>query len=193
MSNSKRVMSWRTKAKAKLVRIAGGSCRLCGYDKCVSALEFHHVDPSEKEFAITANTNTRSFATMINEVRKCILVCANCHREIHSGLVDSELVEERRFIDEDVVYEYTEGVDQAKLEERSRREEEQRAKTQKITDWYKLHPHADHRIKKVDWSQHDVAMLIKEHGSYEAVGRFLGITGAAVKRRLKYLESVTTE
>lgn len=66
----------------------GGKCALCGYDKCNSALEFHHINPSEKDYQLSSGS-TRSLNRDFVEARKCILVCSNCHREIHSGLYDS--------------------------------------------------------------------------------------------------------
>ncbi len=73
--------------KQKCIEYKGGSCRCCGYNKCNSALEFHHIDPNEKEFEIKKSTS-RSFNESIKiELDKCILVCANCHREIHAGLI----------------------------------------------------------------------------------------------------------
>lgn len=66
----------------------GDSCSICGYDRCSAALEFHHVDPSVKEQ--TPSKLMYNFSTierMLREVDKCILVCSNCHREIHAGLV----------------------------------------------------------------------------------------------------------
>ena len=50
--------------------------------KCNSALEFHHVDPKQKDFHISKNMN-KSWYKIKNEIEKCILVCANCHRELH--------------------------------------------------------------------------------------------------------------
>ena len=66
----------------------GGKCEICGYDRCATALEFHHINPDEKEFGIGQKGYTRSFEKNKEEVDKCILVCANCHREIHEGLID---------------------------------------------------------------------------------------------------------
>lgn len=82
--------SYYRKVKEKLIEYKGGRCQICGYNKCTSALEFHHLDPSQKDFTISGNS--RSFETLKPEVNKCILVCANCHREIHAGLVDSKLL-----------------------------------------------------------------------------------------------------
>ena len=76
------------RSKQKLIAYKGGCCQICGYNKCESALEFHHINPEIKEFGIGENGLTRSISKNKNEVDKCILVCANCHREIHAGLID---------------------------------------------------------------------------------------------------------
>ena len=77
------VIDKRRRNKIKLVEYKGGKCEICGYDKCIDALEFHHLDPEEKEYGLS-NGNTGSFEKMKSEADKCILVCANCHRELHA-------------------------------------------------------------------------------------------------------------
>lgn len=74
----------RKDVKLKLVEYAGGCCKFCGYTACIGALHFHHK--YNKEFAISRKGNTRSWEKMKKEVDKCVLVCANCHAEIHAGL-----------------------------------------------------------------------------------------------------------
>ena len=74
----------RRKNKELLVEYKGGCCERCGYNKCIAALEFHHLDPSTKEFGLTGNTY--GLERQKKEADKCILVCANCHREIHNAL-----------------------------------------------------------------------------------------------------------
>ena len=81
-----RVSEWRRRVKKKLVDEAGGECAICGYDKCVAALEFHHVDRTTKRFALSRQGVTRSFAEAQEEARKCILLCSNCHAEVESGM-----------------------------------------------------------------------------------------------------------
>lgn len=76
----------RDKTKELLVEYKGGKCEICGYNKCIGALEFHHKNPFEKDFGIAAKGYTRSIEKNKEEVDKCILVCANCHREIHEKL-----------------------------------------------------------------------------------------------------------
>jgi cytochrome c553 len=61
---------------------------VCGYDRCIINLGFHHVDPSAKEFPMSAHTG-RSLAALRKEAEKCVLVCANCHGEIEAGLIES--------------------------------------------------------------------------------------------------------
>ena len=60
----------------------GCKCERCGYDKNISALEFHHIDSRQKDFSIT--DTHRCWEEVKAELDKCILVCANCHREIHN-------------------------------------------------------------------------------------------------------------
>lgn len=80
-NNSNNVIEWRRRAKIKLVEYKGGKCERCGYDKCIKALEFHHLNPKEKDFTISGKS--WSFERLKKEVDKCILVCSNCHSEIH--------------------------------------------------------------------------------------------------------------
>lgn len=76
----------RKKLKLQAIEYKGGACQKCEYSKCISALEFHHTNPNEKEFGIGSRGNTRSWDKMKLELDKCILVCANCHRELHHEL-----------------------------------------------------------------------------------------------------------
>jgi hypothetical protein len=80
-SNTKGVVIWRQKAKLKLIEYKGGKCINCNYNKCSDALEFHHLDPNEKDFNISSKS--LSFEKLKKEADKCILVCSNCHKEIH--------------------------------------------------------------------------------------------------------------
>ncbi len=64
----------------------GGKCQICGYKKCSRALSFHHLDPKKKDFTISAKGLTRSWTKLQEEIDKCILLCANCHMEVHEGI-----------------------------------------------------------------------------------------------------------
>ena len=74
--------------KRILVAEAGGGCAVCGYARCVVNLHFHHVNPAEKSFAVSIATG-KSLAAYRQEAQKCVLVCANCHGEIETGLIPS--------------------------------------------------------------------------------------------------------
>lgn len=70
--------------KIDAVKYKGGCCSVCGYSKCFSALEFHHRDPNTKEFN-WVKLRLRTWNNILSELDKCDLVCANCHRELHSN------------------------------------------------------------------------------------------------------------
>lgn len=80
------VTARRRKLKAMAVEYKGGKCILCGYDRSVWALDLHHVDDSKKEFSMSVRGLTRSWDRIKREADKCVLLCANCHREIHAGI-----------------------------------------------------------------------------------------------------------
>ena len=83
--NYQHVKNFRQKNKERAIEYKGGECVRCGYKKCNSALEFHHTDPNEKDFGPSSNMNI-AWEKLKKELDKCILVCANCHREIHEEL-----------------------------------------------------------------------------------------------------------
>lgn len=80
------VVRRRRRVKQILVEEAGGCCRLCGYDGSVAGLHFHHLDPREKQFGVAEGGMARSIARLRVEVRKCILLCSNCHAEVEAGI-----------------------------------------------------------------------------------------------------------
>lgn len=64
----------------------GGKCAICGYMKSTRALVFHHKDPDQKDFGLSVKGLTRSWDKMRKEIDKCILLCSNCHAEVHDGI-----------------------------------------------------------------------------------------------------------
>lgn len=77
----------RKKHKQILVDMLGGCCELCGYKKCLSALEFHHLNPNEKEFTLS-DCKVFRIEFLKKEASKCKLLCSNCHREVHENNID---------------------------------------------------------------------------------------------------------
>ena len=76
----------RKEIRRKAISYMGGRCQRCGYDRCMEALECHHLEDSKKDFGISSKGYTRSWDQVVEELKKCVLLCANCHREIHAGL-----------------------------------------------------------------------------------------------------------
>ena len=84
-------IAWRTArrlTKQKAIEYKGGKCFICGYDKnCQGAYDFHHIKPEEKEFSIGSDGLTRSWDKVKKELDKCVILCANCHREIENNFI----------------------------------------------------------------------------------------------------------
>lgn len=77
---------WRAKTKEWLVEYAGGSCQSCGYAKYRGNLAFHHISDKVDRLSELVR-QTASWGRILSEVQKCVLVCHNCHGEIHAGLI----------------------------------------------------------------------------------------------------------
>lgn len=84
---SKIVDAHRKRVKIRMVEAFGGKCGICSYSRCIHALEFHHLNPSEKEFSFGRKWS-RAWDTTKAELMKCILLCSNCHKEYHAGILD---------------------------------------------------------------------------------------------------------
>ena len=80
MSNRKR-----HDLKDRCVEYKGGKCERCGYCKSKRALAFHHLDPSQKDFGISGS-HSRNWGLIKKELDKCIMVCHNCHSELHDEI-----------------------------------------------------------------------------------------------------------
>lgn len=76
----------RKNLKDQCVEYMGGKCTICGYNKCTAAMVFHHLDPSTKEFAISGSAATFKWERIQAELDKCVLLCQNCHSEVHAGV-----------------------------------------------------------------------------------------------------------
>lgn len=86
--SSQAVKDWRVRTKARILEAMGDKCNICGYSRCNAALELHHINPSAKEFSFGGiRAKPKSWDKIVAELRKCVLLCANCHREVEAGLV----------------------------------------------------------------------------------------------------------
>lgn len=82
----KAVRRRRKKVREMAIAYKGGKCEICGYKKCGEALEFYH-QVGDKDFGISAKGYTRSWEKVKMELDKCVLLCTNCHREAHMGML----------------------------------------------------------------------------------------------------------
>lgn len=71
--------------KKTYVEYKGGKCERCGYSKCLDALEFHHKNPDKKD-PLFRGMRYWGLSRARKELDKCMLVCSNCHKELHVGL-----------------------------------------------------------------------------------------------------------
>jgi len=85
---SKLIIKRQRDFKIKCVEYKGGKCYCCGYKKYLGALEFHHINPKHKDFVISRTSRVSFNDKIKKELDKCILVCSNCHKEIHGGLIN---------------------------------------------------------------------------------------------------------
>jgi hypothetical protein len=179
MSNSINVQSWRKRTKERLVTAFNSKCGVCSYSKCIQALQFHHLDPEHKDFGL-ANViaNIKSWDTIISEARKCIMVCGNCHSEIHAGITPIP-DNVPRFNEEFAIYRKTDFGEQnncpicqtLKPSSQSTCSRSCAAKT---------------KPPKIDWDSLNLAELIKGR-SILSIAKELGVSDAAVNKRLKKL------
>jgi len=86
--HAKRLKNNKNKRKKFIIDIKlSNGCCICGYKKCARALDFHHLNKLTKEFNIAGGLHRRSSKAIIEEIKKCVVVCSNCHREVEDNLV----------------------------------------------------------------------------------------------------------
>lgn len=83
---SEKVKRWRKRTKERMVKAFGNKCGLCGKEYPPELYEFHHLNPEEKEFGLGAvRGSIKSWKRIVNELKKCVMMCANCHRLVEYG------------------------------------------------------------------------------------------------------------
>lgn len=167
---------WRKKAREYLAIAFGGKCTICGYNKTIAALDYHHLNPSEKDFSLSvAMKNGGAWAKIVAEAKKCTIVCCRCHREIHAGITKLPCVY-AIFNEEynDVIKLKEKEYDNCKI---------CTAEKRKSLDFCSLKC-AHESQKKFIVSKNDLEILIQEK-PYETIGKMFGVSGNAIKKRCK--------
>jgi hypothetical protein len=179
--NSDHVKRWREATKQRIVDSMGGCCQICGYSRCFKSLDLHHKNSAEKEFGMGAiRGNPKSWVKIVVELRKCVLLCRNCHGEFHAGVVKIP-VTAQSFNEEYADY---------LTKQREKLWNEcpvcgKRKMTQRI---YCSHSCSGIGGGKVDWKIVDLEELLKTQSKVQ-VADDLGISETAVRKRLKKLRS----
>lgn len=166
------VVRWRQRLKIKAIKYKGGCCIVCGYDRCVSALSFHHLDPKTKDFGISGKT--MSWNRVQLELAKCVLLCHNCHAEVHSEVVSlSEHLHKDVIIPDQPILKKRMCVDcNFPLKNYSKR----------------CLPCSRKKSLKIQWPPYEELRSSAIELGYEALGRKLGVSGNAIRKRLRTME-----
>lgn len=182
---SKRVIDWRVRTKERIIQSFGGSCGICEYKKCQRSLDLHHLDPSQKEFSLSSiRAWPKAWDRIVTELRKCVLLCKNCHGEVHDNV--AQIPPNIRMFDE----KFSDYRMLKKLDAES--------KTTKLcpvcnTEMFASSKTCSKRCAaslswSVDWTKVDLHdLIILQKMSQSKVARMLGCSHAAVWKRAKKL------
>lgn len=158
----------------------GSKCALCGYDKCADALDLHHIDPTQKEFNISARSDI-SWQRTANELKKCILLCANCHREIHSTeQLNTALVSS---FNQDICDEVTAEIEAIKIHTDNRCCDCGKIIDKKASRCLECANKYQRKIQDRP-SKQELALLIAEHG-FLGVGKKYSVSDNAIRKWCK--------
>lgn len=165
--------------KNRIVIAMGGKCCVCGYNKCNKSLALHHINPSEKEFSLGAiRACPVKWETIVQELKKCILVCHNCHGEIHAGVL--EIADNAKSYDENL---------------------DITPKTKEKTycpvcgDEKPIHSItcskecAGKKARKFDWDRIDLLEELKNK-TITQIAKEIGVSDVAVHKRIKRIKSI---
>lgn len=165
--DNKSVVRCQRRKKLRAIEAFGGKCQICGYNKCPNALEFHHVN-DDKEQSPSYVIMRWSWNKLIEELKKCILVCANCHREIHY-----------KYLDVDLKSYVLDWIDKKCLvcnEEFKTKNSNQKHCSSKCSKF------STRKVKRP--SKEELKKLIEEN-SFVALGRMFGVSDNAVRKWAK--------
>lgn len=177
-----RVKKSRHDRKKRAIIYKGGKCIFCGYNKCDASLDFHHVDPKIKEMQFSASLRY-SWETIKQELDKCVLVCKNCHGEIHWGIFK---------IPEDIEkVNYNNKVENSSVAKRVKKLVFCKICNNQITSYSKFQKCTKCSAKsreKIEWPSLEVLKEKVKLNGYCATGRELGVSDNAVSRHIKKIE-----
>lgn len=182
--NSEKVKRWRERTKLKMIAAMGGRCCICGYNEYFVSMELHHLDPKKKEMSFgSVISNPKAWSRIVKELRKCVLVCSNCHKGVHHKLVEVPL-NAPRFNEEYVnVANDLESFVEADLMDNC----PVCGKLKPIVYKTCSKGCAAKLSRKIDWEQINLEALQKKGLSDSAMGSIVGVSGSAVRKRINKL------
>lgn len=189
--NSQKVQDYRVRTKKRMVESMGGECQICGYNNYIGSLDFHHIDPSKKEFSFgRMRANPKEWSTVVKELKKSILLCSNCHREVHAGV--AEIPENYQTFNEDYTeYRSTEHrsivVKKPPKKAISLTECPSCSKLKTSSRKYCCHECYLKSKSKIDWENLDWDYLLSTYKTNVAIGKHLGVSDSIVSRNKKRL------
>lgn len=180
IKNREAVKRWRRKTKERIILAMGGECVCCSYKKCNRALALHHLDPTKKEISFgKIRANPKSWLKIIEELRKCVLVCHNCHSEIHEGIREVPK-NAKRFNEKFVKYKEQREMDKCPICQKLKPIQH---KTCSLNCGAKIR-------YNVDWDKIDLIDLVENKiKNYAEIGRMLKCSDNAVRKRYFKLKS----
>ena len=175
--NSDSVKKWRKNTKDRIIDVMGGGCCVCGYNKSQRSLALHHLDPDEKELSFASlRASPMCWDSIVAELRKCVLVCSNCHGEIHDNI--TKIPTDAPKFNENYAN-YREVLKVSKYIKCP------------VCDDYMSPDHktcsrrcAAKQTGKVNWDEINLAVLLQTK-SYTVIADELGISDASVHKRAK--------
>ena len=180
MSNVIQVKEWRKRFKQKIVDSFGGKCAICGYNKCNEVFHCHHLDPAQKEFSLSSiMSNPQKWMSIVDELRKCILLCCRCHGEVHAGVTD--IPEYVTRFNEDFAVEKQKEMSHCPVCNNE-------IPLHQITCSRKC---AATKLRIIDWDNVDlITLYIKEKKTQNDIAFMLGCSNTAVRKRMKKLKII---
>lgn len=205
-SSNEKTKRWRGKIKEKCLKLMGGKCILCGYDYCNQALEFHHIDKNGKEFSIsTIIAGATPISEILEELKKCVILCANCHREVH---YKNKKIENYKInvTENDIIVFLNNGInwDMYNLKEMLQKMTLDEIKTEincslkvlkekiekdNLLSYYK---NSRYRNKHIKISKEELEKLLKEKHTLEKISKHFGISTTTLRIRMKKFGLVKT-
>jgi len=167
------VQKRRDKLKIMAVEYKGGKCVVCGYKKYVGALEFHHLIPDTKDFGIGSRGYTRSWKMVKMELDKCVIVCANCHREIHGGLLNTFELNPNNHINIEETSNTNYCIDCGKIIDKD---------AKRCIECHLI------SVRKVERPSYNILVNEINENGYSATGRKYGVSDNSIRKWLKFYE-----